>query len=126
MKILPDVGSMSRLTILSVVVLPHPDGPSSTQISPSATSKLTRSAASAAPDGVSNALVTLSSLIIAAVLSSMSPGDAGGRKAQAFRRQPMLDPEQEIIGEDREQADGKRAGDQLPRVGLRDAAADER
>ena len=38
MVILPDVGSISRFTILSVVVLPHPDGPSSTQISPSATS----------------------------------------------------------------------------------------
>ena len=34
-KMRPDVGSMSRLTILSVVVLPQPDGPTSTQISPS-------------------------------------------------------------------------------------------
>ena len=34
-KMRPDVGSMSRLIILSVVVLPQPDGPTSTQISPS-------------------------------------------------------------------------------------------
>ena len=31
----PDVGSMSRLIIRSVVDLPHPDGPMSTAISPS-------------------------------------------------------------------------------------------
>ena len=31
---------MSRLIIRSVVVLPHPDGPTSTQISPSSTSRL--------------------------------------------------------------------------------------
>ena len=34
MKILPAVGATSRLIIRSVVVLPQPDGPSSTQISP--------------------------------------------------------------------------------------------
>jgi hypothetical protein len=34
----PDVGSTSRLIIFSVVVLPQPDGPTSTTISPSATS----------------------------------------------------------------------------------------
>ena len=33
-KMRPDVGSISRLIILSVVVLPQPDGPTSTQISP--------------------------------------------------------------------------------------------
>ncbi len=36
-RILPDVGSMSRLTILSEVVLPQPDGPTSTQIRPAGT-----------------------------------------------------------------------------------------
>ena len=36
----PDVGSMSRLIIRSVVDLPQPDGPMSTAISPSGTSKL--------------------------------------------------------------------------------------
>ncbi len=37
-SMVPEVGSISRLIILSVVVLPHPDGPTSTAISPSATS----------------------------------------------------------------------------------------
>src|SRR5918997_551565 len=34
-KILPEVGSMMRLIIFIVVVLPHPDGPTKTTISPS-------------------------------------------------------------------------------------------
>ena len=37
-KMRPPVGSISRLIIFSVVVLPHPDGPTSTQSSPSGTS----------------------------------------------------------------------------------------
>ena len=36
-RIRPDVGSMRRLTILSEVVLPHPDGPTRTQIFPAGT-----------------------------------------------------------------------------------------
>src|SRR5262245_43587668 len=36
----PLVGSMSRLIMRSVVVLPHPDGPTSTHTSPSGTSRL--------------------------------------------------------------------------------------
>jgi osmoprotectant transport system permease protein len=36
----PDDGSMRRLIILSVVVLPHPDGPTNTQTSPSSISRL--------------------------------------------------------------------------------------
>src|ERR671917_590540 len=39
MRISPSVGSMSLLTIRIVVVLPHPDGPTKTQISPSGISK---------------------------------------------------------------------------------------
>src|SRR3954462_6401176 len=37
MRIWPDVGSMSRLTILRLVVLPQPDGPTRTQILPAGT-----------------------------------------------------------------------------------------
>ena len=37
-RIRPEVGSISRLTILSDVVLPQPDGPTSTQILPAGTS----------------------------------------------------------------------------------------
>ena len=36
-RILPDVGSISRLTILSDVVLPQPDGPTRMQILPAGT-----------------------------------------------------------------------------------------
>ena len=64
MKILPDVGSTSRLTIFMVVVFPQPDGPSRTQISPSGTSMLTRSDATTSPAGVWNILVKSSSRII--------------------------------------------------------------
>ena len=52
MKTLPDVGTTSRLIIRNVVVLPHPDGPSSTQISPAPTSRLTSSTAATLPRGV--------------------------------------------------------------------------
>jgi len=38
-RIRPGVGSMSRLTIIMVVVLPQPDGPTSVTSSPSDTSK---------------------------------------------------------------------------------------
>jgi hypothetical protein len=37
MRISPDVGSMSRFVIFNVVVLPQPDGPTRTQISPAPT-----------------------------------------------------------------------------------------
>ncbi len=62
MKISPEVGSISRLTIFMVVVLPQPDGPSSTQISPSGTSIDTWSTAGAEPPG--KTLVTRSSRIM--------------------------------------------------------------
>src|SRR5689334_2787841 len=39
-RIRPDVGSMSRLTILSDVVFPQPDGPTRTQIFPAGISRL--------------------------------------------------------------------------------------
>ena len=54
-KMRPLVGSISRLIIFSVVVLPHPDGPTSTQISPSPTS---RSRASTATWPLSHRLVS--------------------------------------------------------------------
>src|ERR1700676_1747814 len=45
MRIVPDVGCSSPATQRSVVVLPQPDGPSSTTISPAGTAKLTPSIA---------------------------------------------------------------------------------
>ena len=47
----PTVGSISRLIILSVVVLPHPDGPTSTAISPSAMSRVSSVTAGPSPLG---------------------------------------------------------------------------
>lgn len=38
-RIRPEVGSISRFTIIIVVVLPQPDGPTRVTSSPSATSK---------------------------------------------------------------------------------------
>ena len=46
----PEVGSMSRFTIIIVVVLPQPDGPTSVTSSPSATSK-DRSSTARVPSG---------------------------------------------------------------------------
>src|ERR1700759_221971 len=50
-KILPELGRTSRLIIRSVVVLPQPDGPSSTQVSPALTSSVTPSTAVTVPRG---------------------------------------------------------------------------
>ncbi len=60
-SIRPDVGSISRLIIRSVVVLPHPDGPISATIDPSSISRLNEDTAGVAVP--SNCLRTLSSLI---------------------------------------------------------------
>ena len=49
MEILPDVGATSRLIIRSVVVLPQPEGPSRTQVSPAPTSRSTPSTAVVVP-----------------------------------------------------------------------------
>ena len=59
-RIRPDVGSISRLTILRLVVLPQPDGPTSTQILPAGTEKL-RSLT--APGPVSPAVVVLGDVL---------------------------------------------------------------
>ena len=45
MKIGPPVGSIRRLIMRRVVVLPQPDGPTSTQSSPSTISRLSSSTA---------------------------------------------------------------------------------
>src|SRR3954453_6440809 len=73
-KMRPDVGSPNRLTIRIVVVLPHPDGPTKTAISPGGTSSESSSTATV-PSGYR--LATRSSRIIGSVVSiadvSMSP-----------------------------------------------------
>ena len=64
-NIRPLVGSMSRLTIFIVVVLPHPDGPTRVTSSPSATSK-DRSSTAMVPS--SYRLVTCSNRIMVSPL----------------------------------------------------------
>src|SRR5439155_5707476 len=89
-RICPLVGSMSRLIILSVVVFPHPDGPTRTQTSPSAIAS-ERSPTAGAPRP--KRLVTLPSWMAA----SMTISDGDERRAHLGRRdqtavvQPALD-----------------------------------
>jgi len=47
MRMLPSLGSMSRLIIFRVVVLPQPDGPTNTTISPAGMVRFTFSTAGA-------------------------------------------------------------------------------
>ena len=51
MRMSPSVISTIRLAIRIAVVLPQPDGPTSTQISPAGTSRLSLSTAGAAAPG---------------------------------------------------------------------------
>ena len=60
MKILPDDGAIRRLIIFIVVVLPQPEGPSSTHTAPAGTSMSTLSTAVTVP----NTLLTRSSRIM--------------------------------------------------------------
>src|SRR5882757_1039349 len=79
----PEVGSISRLIIFIVVVLPQPDGPTSTTISPAGISIVTWSTAGAAWPGY--CLVNSSSTMVAheelAVL--LSDTDSPGRRNAA-------------------------------------------
>src|SRR5262245_854719 len=70
-KIRPLVGSMRRLIIFSVVDLPHPEGPTSTTISPAATS---RSSSSTATVPSAYRFPTPSSRIIASLGAGSSEG----------------------------------------------------
>src|SRR5437867_7421073 len=119
MNTLPDDGVTRRLIMRSVVVLPHPEGPRRTQIWPSPTSKLTRSTACTSPREVAYVLVSASRRIVA-IASLILPC------AQPFGREAALQPQQGVIGGDCEQAQRKRASQELAHIGLRDAPADER
>src|SRR5438105_4856293 len=114
----PDVGATKRLIMRSVVVLPHPEGPSSTQICPSPTLKVTCSTACTLPRGVAYVLVSASRRIVAIPSRVLS-------RAQSHRGEAALQREQRVIGGDCQQTQRKRTGDELSHIGLRDAAADE-
>src|ERR1700704_3807879 len=69
---------MRRLIIRIVVVLPHPEGPTSTQISPASTSRL-NSCTAMVP--LAYRLVTLSRRIMP-VMTLASPLDAAGQQCR--------------------------------------------
>ncbi len=71
MKILPDDGAIRRLIIFIVVVLPQPEGPSSTHTAPAGTSMSTLSTAVTVP----KTLLTRSSRI----MRPSSPGEVSAR-----------------------------------------------
>src|SRR5262245_28679315 len=170
MKILPDDGAINRLIIFMVVVLPQPDGPSSTHTAPAGTSMSTLSTAVTVP----KVFVTRSSRIMwrrfrshltRRVGKALSPARERRRKAcpprlvvagtardsvaylqvrsrrlcppygfrasgacsvpQSRRGERALQRKQREVGDDRQQAHGERAGEQLADIGLRDAARDE-
>src|SRR3954462_13714381 len=89
-RIRPDVGSMSRLTILSDVVLPQPDGPTRTQIFPAGTSSdrsLTAPGAPALVDRASYTFVTWSNSTDAARdAGTVADAVTGGRLRANARR----------------------------------------
>src|SRR2546427_5202505 len=82
--IVPAVGCSSPATARKVVVLPQPDGPSSTTISPAATRKLTPSTAGLPPPSkrfsrsstISSADMRRSAVIIVDVVPLRDPGIA--------------------------------------------------
>src|SRR6266404_8575447 len=71
MLISPSVGCSSPATHRSVVVLPQPDGPSSTTISPAGTAKLTPSIAGRPMANCLRRSVTSSGAVMISLLSSM-------------------------------------------------------
>src|SRR6266566_8914924 len=87
----PRSGSISRLIMRSVVVLPHPDGPMRTQVSPSGISS-DRSRTALEPDA--NCLVTFSRRITARLPyrneRAAIPGHAAvGRLGMALHARPV-------------------------------------
>src|SRR5690606_184246 len=86
-------GVMSRLIIFRVVVLPQPDGPSSTHISPSGTFRLTLSTALKVwPFFCENCLVRFSSFIIieSPLESVRSAIDGVTSRAQSLKDRSLM------------------------------------
>src|SRR6266568_8403304 len=81
-KICPALGSISRLIIRIVVVLPQPDGPTRTAISPSLMSRLR--SFTAAPDDEGKCLETPRSEIMTVTASPPAPGPPAARLGAAI------------------------------------------
>src|SRR5215213_8374092 len=102
MRMRPLVGSMSRLIIFMVVVLPHPEGPTSMTISPAGISMVMLS--TAACDCAAYFLVTPSSRILAPPVvfdSDTNPPRDGETGEQV----------QDCVQDDRQDKDAHRRGD---------------
>ena len=97
---LPEVGVIRRLIIFSVVVLPQPDGPRNTQISPSLTVRLTESTA-----------FTCCAVLLRKRLGEFVEFDHVF--CTPFGVSRALQRLQQQVGEDREQADQHGADEQL-------------
>ena len=82
--IVPAVGSTSRLIILSVVVLPHPDGPTSATISPSAMSSVR--SVTAGLTVPSNCLCTSTREIAVEPLAPLISGNLSGMRRPELNR----------------------------------------
>jgi hypothetical protein len=82
-KIVPEDGSSKRLIIFIVVVLPHPDGPTSTAVSPSSMSMQRWSTATDSELG--KRLTTSTRRIIGSPMGRLYPAE-GGRKSWRFRQ----------------------------------------
>src|SRR5262245_47986041 len=106
-KIRPEVGSISLLTIIIVVVLPQPDGPTRVTSSPSSTAK-DRSCTAVVPSGYR--LVTSSNRIIPS-RSRRRSLLAHQHHLQGARTVHPLDPvELDVAGGGRPGDPGERAG----------------
>src|SRR5690606_15328374 len=114
MRMRPLDGSISRLIIRIVVVLPHPEGPSRTTISPASTSRDRSATAGASTPGY--CLVTPSSRIIGWWSGFWSATDASRSGQLGYQ-------DEEQVEHDREGGDAEHAGE---RVVQRVRAADAR
>src|SRR5437773_6283572 len=90
-SMVPEVGSIRRLIIFMVVVLPHPDGPTSTTVSPRPMSSDRSATAAPPPPGYS--LLTSFREIMTSDTARAYPASLGLKASNGFRhdRQKWVD-----------------------------------
>src|ERR1700674_3335647 len=87
-RIVPDVGSSRPAIIRSVVVLPHPDGPSRQKNSPSCTASV-RSRTATKPPKLLTRFCTTMSVIVARLRESPGNGEQYGARQRRDKRPPV-------------------------------------
>src|SRR5438105_1381443 len=107
----PASGSIMRLTMRIVVVLPQPEGPISTQTSPSGIASVSRSTAGRAVSG---------NCFTRSMMSIM-----GGSLREAFGRHDPLQPAEELIGADGKEGRRDSTHEELRKRHHRNASRDE-